>query len=101
MGEPNDAPRPEAERDVTASEVGAYAYCAKAWHLERVLGARASRAAGRVRAAGVARHATHGARVEVLGRLGPRVARWSRALLIGALVLLALAALALLLAGGR
>ena len=100
MTTPQGTPRPEEERDVTASEVGAYAYCAKAWHLERVLGQRASREAGRVRAAGAARHATHGARVEVLGRLGPRVARWSWALLITALVLLAFAALVLLLANG-
>lgn len=101
QGTPQGTPQPAEEKDVTASEVASYAFCAKAWHLERVLGQRASREAGRVRAAGVVRHATHGARVELLGRLGPRVTRWSRALLIGALVLLALAALALLLGGGR
>ena len=101
MTAPKDTPQSEEEKDVTASEVAAYAFCAKAWHLERVLGERASREAGRVRAAGISRHARHGARVAVLGRMGPRAERWAWALLVGAVVLLALATLALLLTSGR
>jgi hypothetical protein len=84
-------------RDVTASEAAGYAYCAKAWHLQHVLGARPSAAVAARRVAGTERHREHGARVGELARLAPRLARWAAALLALALVLLALAALA----GGR
>lgn len=90
-----DGPRRPPERDVTASEVAAYAYCAKAWHLERVLGARASADSARRRAAGVVRHRAHGSRVRRLGASGPALARAAIALLALA-ALLAAAALLLL-----
>jgi hypothetical protein len=79
--------------DVTASEIAAYAYCAKAWHLERVLDARPSETAARIRAAGNAHHARHGSSVRVGGWLG-RHSRWAipglllLAILLGALALL-------------
>ena len=82
------------DRDVTASEVAAYAYCAKAWHLERVLGATASSDANRRRAAGVGDHARHGARVATLRAAGRTLAFGAAALLALALLLL-LAALTL------
>lgn len=46
--------------DVTASEVASYAFCAKAWHLEHVLGRRPSTAAVNRREAGARQHAAHG-----------------------------------------
>ena len=78
--------------DVTASEIAAFVYCAKAWHLERVVGALPSAAAAHARAAGTTHHARHGARV----RLGSWLGRNSRSAVV-ALLLLAfvLAALSL------
>ena len=46
--------------DVTASEAAAYAFCAKAWHLEHVLGKAPSQRATERRARGVERHEQHG-----------------------------------------
>lgn len=78
---------------MTASEIGAYAYCAKAWHLERVLRAAPSGDAVRRRAAGVVRHRGHGSRVRALGAAG-RTLAWAAAILLAlAAVLLLLAAL--------
>src|SRR5437588_158169 len=92
MTDPRDATRRVrgATDDVTASEVGTYVFCAKAWHLEHVLGKRPSAVATRRRTVGVAEHDTHGARVVALQRSGPRLARWVAALLVLAAVLLAL-----------
>ena len=94
MTPPVEGERARADRDVSASEVAAYAYCAKAWHLERVLGERASDAAGRNRAAGVGRHDAHGSRVVLLGATGPALAG-AAAVLLALGVLLAFAALVL------
>jgi hypothetical protein len=77
--------------DVTASEAAGYAYCAKAWHLQHVLGKTASATARARRDAGTARHRAHGVRVERLQRLAPGLVRWSMALLVLAAVLLILA----------
>lgn len=79
------------ERDVTASEVGTYAFCAKAWHLERVLGARPSSESARLRTEGVRYHEQHGRHVELLHRTGPRLLELSVALFVLAAVLVALA----------
>jgi hypothetical protein len=62
--------RPEADDDVLASEIAAYAYCAKAWHMEYVLGHRADAAADERRRAGIVEHEAHGARVRRLERVG-------------------------------
>jgi hypothetical protein len=80
-------------RDVTASEAAGYAYCAKAWHLQHVLGARPSAAAAARRAEGTARHRAHGSRVAALSRAAPRLRRSVAALLALAAVLLVLAVL--------
>jgi hypothetical protein len=72
--------------DVTASEIAAYAYCAKAWHLERMAGAQPSPAASRARAVGTVRHERHGTDV----RLGSWLGRNSRWAVPGLLVLAAL-----------
>jgi hypothetical protein len=80
--------------DVAASEIAAFAYCAKAWHLERVAGAQASDDSTRIRSAGTAHHARHGSSVRLGSWLG-RHSLW----VVPALLLLAgaLGALALLL----
>lgn len=94
MTTPADRGSVRNDGDVTASEVAAYAYCAKAWHLERVLGASASSDAARRRAAGVDRHAAHGARVARARRAGPALA-WGAAVLLALALLLAGLALVL------
>lgn len=83
----------EAERrtfgesdDVTASEASAYAFCAKAWHLEHVLRKAPSRRATERRARGARRHKQHG---ESIAAQLPRTTRR----LAVALVLLLLAVL--------
>lgn len=86
--------QPENEDDdVTASEVAAFAYCAKAWHLEHVLHRTAGVDGQRRRAEGVERHVEHGARLSRLSRFGRWSFRVSVALLLLALVLLATALL--------
>lgn len=71
--------------DVTASEIAAFVYCAKAWHLERVVGSLPSAAAERARAAGTTHHVRHGTSV----RLGSWLGRHARSTVV-ALLLLAL-----------
>jgi hypothetical protein len=80
--------------DVTASEAATYAFCAKAWHLEHVLGKPPSTAALGWRATGTARHDAHGAQVEEFRRVGPRLLLWSAALLVLAVMLLVFAVVA-------
>jgi hypothetical protein len=70
--------------DVMASEVATYVFCAKAWHLERVLGATASAVAEEKRAAGSLAHETHGSRARRQQRMG----RW---LVLGTALLFAIA----------
>jgi hypothetical protein len=53
-------PRP-GRSDVSASEVANYVFCAKAWHLEQVLGGAESDGTRDRRAIGVAAHLAHGA----------------------------------------
>lgn len=76
--------RRTAEDDVTASELAAFSYCAKAWHLERVAGLRPSTVAIREREAGIVRHARHGGQVHA----GSWLAQHS-SMAIGALLVLA------------
>ena len=81
------------EEDVTASEVAAYTYCAKAWHLESVLRKPVDASTTSRRISGADRHLAHGARVSRLSRFG-RVAVWaSGAFLVVAAMLLAAALL--------
>jgi len=49
--------------DVTASELAAFKYCAKAWHLERVSGVRPDAITELRRDAGTDNHHAHGAQV--------------------------------------
>ena len=85
--------RRSTDDDVTASELAAFAYCAKAWHLENVVGARPTGGAARRRDAGVAHHVNHGTDVLVGAWLGGR-AVWllisflARAVLFGSLAVL-------------
>jgi hypothetical protein len=82
-----------ADEDVTASEVAAYTYCAKAWHLESVLRRPVDSATTSRRISGADRHLAHGARVSRISRFG-RVAVWaSGVLLVFAALLLATALL--------
>jgi len=71
------------EDDVTASELAAFSYCAKAWHLERIAGLRPSTDAARERKAGIARHTRHGAQVHA----GSWLARHSHIAIAALLVL--------------
>jgi hypothetical protein len=76
---------PPLEDDIVmASEVAAYAYCAKAWHLEHVLGNPGSAAGQARRDAGSAAHLEHGRRIA-------RSERSARPLFRLAIILLALA----------
>ena len=77
--------------DVTASEAASYAYCAKAWHLEYVLGKQVSRSASAGRDAGTEAHFLHGRRLVAFDR---RV-RW----ILGASVVVLAVGFALLLTG--
>ena len=86
---PADELRLESEDDdVTASEVAAYTYCAKAWHLERVLHTSAGTDGKRRRAEGVERHIAHGAHLIRLHRFGRRSLWLSAGLFVVAGVLL-------------
>ena len=80
--------RPEADDDVLASEVAAYSYCAKAWHLEYVLGCRADAAVEKRREVGTAEHDAHGTRVRRLQRIGQPLMRTAVFLLVLAGVLM-------------
>ena len=81
--------------DVTASEIAAFAYCAKAWHLERVVGAQPSPSAARARAHGTTRHERHGSEV----RLGSWLGRNSSWVVPGLLLLAAILGVLALLIG--
>jgi hypothetical protein len=74
--------------DVSASEAANYTFCARAWHLEDVLGARPSAMADQRRVAGIEAHAKHGADI--------RSANRANTMLVRALVVLLLIAVAVL-----
>lgn len=86
--------RPRRGDTLTASEVGRYAYCARAWWLQRVGG----HAPQNVRAlqVGRRRHEEHGRRV----RIGERGAVWARRLALAAALLAAVLIVSLLRSGG-
>lgn len=80
-------PRP-ARSDVSASEVANYVFCAKAWHLDQVLGRAASADGGQRRAVGAAAHAAHGATIRAgSARIHTRLERVLVAMLLLALLL--------------
>lgn len=91
MAEQNSADPRSRRFDVSASEVASYVFCAKAWHLEHVLGATPSVAGYERRAAGVEAHAAHGAGI----RSVYRVSSW----LVRALVVVLVLAVAVLVLG--
>ena len=78
--------RPAAD-DVTASELAAFKYCAKAWHLEHVSGVHPSPTAALRRDAGTRDHQRHGAEIHAGSWLARH--RWAAAitLLVTALAL--------------
>ena len=87
-----DSADPRAPRvDVSASEVASYVFCAKAWHLEHVMGTAPSAAGYERRAMGVEAHAAHGASI----RSAHRVSTW----LVRGLVTVLVLALAVLVLG--
>lgn len=55
--------RSDAGDDVTASEAATFAFCAKAWHLEHVLGKAPSPGAAARHARGIQQHEKHGERI--------------------------------------
>ncbi len=81
---------PDSDRDVTASEVASYAYCAKAWHLRYVLGKEPSCQASAYQDAGIAAHHFHGVAVRRLAWLERRAITLVAGLLLLAFVLVAL-----------
>lgn len=86
---------PRDDTDVTASEVASYVFCAKAWHLERVLQCAPSRWAAQRRAEGITNHGAHGAALVRAKRVRGRLVRLTAAL-IAIAVILALVAVTLL-----
>jgi hypothetical protein len=90
MPEQDSADPRLARSDVSASEVANYVFCAKAWHLEQVLGRAASADAEQRRALGAADHAAHGASIRAgSARIHARLERVLVAVLLVALLLLA------------
>lgn len=87
--------RADESDDVTVSEAAAYAFCAKAWHLEHVLWKAASPRAAQRRARGVRRHEQHG---EAIAAQRPRSTR-RRAFALIVLLLVVLVVIGLLLRG--
>ena len=85
--------RRDFEDDVTASEVAAYTYCAKAWHLERVRQVLPDARGQYRRAQGAERHLEHGTRLNWLRQYGRWSVRASVASLFLAIVLVVLVAL--------
>ena len=84
-----DSADPRSRRvDVSASEAASYVFCAKAWHLEHVIGATPSAAGYERRAAGVEAHAEHGARIRSAHRVSTWLVRGLVALLVLALAVL-------------
>lgn len=77
--------------DVTASETATYAFCAKAWHLERVLRQPVARQALHRRAIGTALHQEHGTDIKEAPRTVTRLLVWAMVLLGLAAVLVSLA----------
>ncbi len=90
MPEREGSPR---EAWLTASEVGRYAYCARAWWLQRVCGWAPRRRAALER--GVRRHEEHVA----LARQASVAASWTRRWLVAALLLAAALVLSVVLSG--
>jgi len=87
--------RKRPDDDVTASELGAFTYCAKAWHLARVAGVPVTDGAARSRDGGIIDHARHGRSVRAGTWLG-RHGRWA---IVGLLVLAVVFGLLAVIAG--
>lgn len=79
----------EDDRDVTASEIATFTYCAKAWHLEYVQKAQPTLQARTLRAAGVRQHEQHGRILGMQECLEARRVALTAALLVVALVAIA------------
>ena len=84
----SEGDRPNPDDDVAASEAATYAFCAKAWHLEHVLGKAASPRAAARREQGIHQHEQHGERLTTMTRVKAR-----RPVVVLGLVLLLLAIL--------
>ena len=83
----------DESRDVTASEIATFTFCANAWHLEHVRKVEPTPEARARRAVGIRQHEQHGRMVAMQGRLERRHVALTVALL--AVALLALVALLL------
>lgn len=80
--------------DVTASEAASYAFCAKAWHLERVVKSAPPADVVRRREDGAGRHEADGERLVRARRFRSRMLLLTVALLLLAGLLLLLAVVA-------
>ena len=81
----------DESRDVTASEIATFTFCANAWHLEHVRKVEPTPEARARRAAGIRQHERHGRMVGMQDRLERRHVALTVALFL--LALLALVAL--------
>jgi hypothetical protein len=90
MAEQDSAHSRSRRVDVSASEAASYAFCAKAWHLEHVLGATPSAAGYARRGEGVEAHAAHGASIRAAHRVSTRLVHGLVTVLVLALAVLAL-----------
>lgn len=86
-GRPRRATRQD---DVSASEAAAYTFCAKAWHLEHVVGKAPTAAAAERRAHGVRAHDRHGARIARMRKRVPSVVGWTLVMLLIAVAMIIL-----------
>ena len=76
----------DGDRDVTASEIASFAYCAKAWHLQYVMRVGSTDEVDERRVQGVSMHEQHGRLVRMQSRLGRRRVAFTAALLLIALL---------------
>jgi hypothetical protein len=76
--------------DVSASEAGEYVFCAKAWHLEHVVGSHPSNEAQELRRSGTVAHLAHAIGIREAHRVAVLVSRVIVGLLAISLVLLML-----------
>jgi hypothetical protein len=88
MAEQGSADPHSRRVDVSASEAASYVFCAKAWHLEHVLGAAPSEAGVERRAVGVEAHAAHGAGIRSAHRMSTWLVRGLVTVLVLALAVL-------------
>jgi hypothetical protein len=90
MSDRDSVDRTLSGTDVSASEAANYSFCAKAWHLEHVLGAKPSSTADQRRIAGIEAHVRHGTAIRSANVASTWLVRGIVTLLLIAVVVLVL-----------